>query len=147
MKYVYEDGCYRLYADNMLMGIIKKYIADYDEELVRMNVVSETLQHITTDLNYVSQDKLNAEENLINFRNGLLRITADSLALIPHTPDILSTIQIPCNWLGQDIPTPIFDSYMHTLTNGDKAIEQLLLEFIGVCISNIKGWRMKKHCF
>lgn len=147
MKYVYEDGCYRLYADNMLMGIIKKYIADYDEELVRMNVVSETLQHITTDLNYVSQDKLNAEENLINFRNGLLRITADSLALIPHTPDILSTIQIPCNWLGQDIPTPIFDSYMHTLTNGDKAIEQLLLEFIGVCISNIKGWRMKKALF
>ena len=147
MKYVYEDGCYRLYADNMLMGIIKKYIADYDEELVRMNVVSETLQHITTDLNYVSQDKLNAEENLINFRNGLLRITADSLTLIPHTPDILSTIQIPCNWLGQDIPTPIFDSYMHTLTNGDKAIEQLLLEFIGVCISNIKGWRMKKSLF
>ncbi|MBS7403363.1 MAG: hypothetical protein KIG37_07475 [Oscillospiraceae bacterium] len=31
LKYVYEDGCYRLYADNMLLGIIKKYIADYDE--------------------------------------------------------------------------------------------------------------------
>jgi putative DNA primase/helicase len=36
---------------------------------------------------------------------------------------------------------------MHTLTNGDKAIEHLLLEFIGVCISNIKGWRMKKALF
>ena len=31
LKYVYEGGCYRLYADNMLLGIIKKYIADYDE--------------------------------------------------------------------------------------------------------------------
>ena len=36
LKYVYEDGCYRLYADNMMMGRIKQYIADYDEELVKM---------------------------------------------------------------------------------------------------------------
>ncbi|MBM7686784.1 P4 family phage/plasmid primase-like protein [Defluviitalea raffinosedens] len=147
LKYVYENGCYRLYADNMLMGIIKQYIADYDEELVRMGIVSETLQHITTDLNYVSQDELNADEDLINFRNGLLRITADNAILVPHSPDILSTIQIPCNWAGRETPTPVFDRYMHTLTDGDKAIEHLLLEFIGVCISNIKGWRMKKALF
>ncbi|HRU78611.1 MAG TPA: hypothetical protein P5214_09490, partial [Rectinema sp.] len=80
---------------------------------------------------------------MINFRNGLLRITADNAILVPHSPDILSTIQIPCNWTGRETPTPVFDRYIHTLTDGDKAIEQLLLEFIGVCISNIKGWRMK----
>ncbi|HOT71613.1 MAG TPA: phage/plasmid primase, P4 family [Bacillota bacterium] len=147
MKYIYEKGCYRLYADNMLMGIIKQYIADYDEELVKMGKVSETLQHITTDLNYISQEELNADEDLINFSNGLLRITANNAILAPHSPDILSTIQIPCSWTGRETPTPVFDRYMHTLTNGDKAIEQLLLEFIGVCISNIKGWRMKKALF
>jgi len=112
-----------------------------------MGIVSETLQHITTDLNYVSQDELNADEDLINFRNGPLRITADNAILVPHSPDILSTIQIPCNWAGRETPTPVFDRYMHTLTDGDKAIEHLLLEFIGVCISNIKGWRMKKALF
>ena len=147
IKYVYENGCYRLYADNMLMGIIKQYIADYDEELVKMGKVNETLQHITTDLNYVSQEELNADEDLINFSNGLLRITASNAILAPHSPDILSTIQIPCSWTDRETPTPVFDRYMHTLTNGDKAIEQLLLEFIGVCISNIKGWRMKKALF
>lgn len=147
MKYVYENGCYRLYADNMLMGIIKQYIANYDEELVKMGKISETLQHITTDLNYVSQVELNADEDLINFSNGLLRITANNATLAPHSPDTLSTIQIPCSWTGRETPTPVFDKYMHTLTNGDKAIEQLLLEFIGVCISNIKGWRMKKALF
>ena len=36
---------------------------------------------------------------------------------------------------------------MHTLTNGDAAIRQLLLEFMGACISNVKGWRMKKALF
>ena len=147
MKYVYENGFYRIYADNMLMGIIKQYIADYDEELVRMGSVGETLQHITTDLNYVRQDELNADEDLINFSNGLLRISANNATLAPHSPDILSTIQIPCNWIGRETPTPVFDRYMHTLTNGDEAIRQLLLEFIGVCVSNIKGWRMKKALF
>ena len=103
LKYVYEGGCYRLYADNMLLGIIKKYIADYDEELVKMSKVNEVLLHITTDLTYVSQDALNADEDIINFQNGILKITATDTELIPHSADILSTIQLPCEWSNEDI--------------------------------------------
>ncbi len=147
LKYVYENGCYRLYSNDMFMGIIKQCIADYDEELVKMSKVAEVLQHITTDLNYVSQEELDADENLINFKNGLLRVTETGTVLIPHTPTVYSTIQIPCDWIGKPEPTPVFDAYIHTLTNGDKAVEQLLLEFMGICISNIKGWRMKKALF
>ncbi len=147
LKYVYENGCYRLYADNMFLGVIKQYIADYDEELVKMSKVSEAYQHITTDLTYISQDDLNADENIINFRNGLLRVTATETTLMPHTPELLSTIQIPCDWQGAKTPTPVFDRYLQTLTNGDATVAQLLLEFMGVCISNIKGWRMKKALF
>ena len=147
LKYVYENGCYRLYSNDMFMGIIKQCIADYDEELVKMSKVAEALQHITTDLNYVSQEELDADENLINFKNGLLRVTETATVLIPHTPTVYSTIQISCDWTGKLEPTPVFDAYMRTLTNGDKAVEQLLLEFMGVCISNIKGWRMKKALF
>ncbi|MDD2955851.1 MAG: phage/plasmid primase, P4 family [Oscillospiraceae bacterium] len=147
LMYVYEGGYYRLYAQDMLKGVMKGYIAGYDEELVSMGKVAEAYNQVTTDLNYVSQDNLNSNEDLINFNNGLLRITDSNATLVPHSPDILSTIQIPCSWTGRETPTPVFDRYMHTLTNGDKAIEQLLLEFIGVCISNVKGWRMKKALF
>jgi putative DNA primase/helicase len=145
--YVYEDGCYRLYAPDMLKGLIKVYIAEYDEELVTMGKVTEAYNQITTDLNYISQDDLNSNEDFINFKNGLLKVTKDTIELIPHTPEVLSSIQIPCEWKGTPKPTPVFDSYMHTLTNGDKTVEGLLLEFIGACISNIKGWRMKKSLF
>ena len=147
LKYVYDGGCYRLYSNDMLMGLIKQYIADYDEELVKMSKVTEALQHITTDLNYVGQDELDANETLINFKNGLLSVSEDALTLIPHTPTVYSTIQIPCNWTGEPKPTPVFDAYMKKLTNGDWDIARLLLEFIGVCISNIKGWRLKKSLF
>ena len=148
LKYVYEDGCYRLYADNMMMGRIKQYIAEYDEELVKMSKVAETLQHINTDLNYVGQDELNTDESIINFQNGLLRVTATETTLEPHSPEVLSTIQIPCDWQGTLSPTPVFDEYLNTLTNGDQAVQELLLQFIGVCISNVKQlctYGMERH--
>ena len=79
LKYVYEGRYYRLYADNMLLGIIKKYIADYDEKLAKMSKINEVLLHITTDLTYVSQDALNADEDIINFQNGILKITVKTV--------------------------------------------------------------------
>jgi hypothetical protein len=143
--YVYEDGCYRMHAPEMLKGVIKRYIAEYDEELVTMGKVNEAYNQIITDLNYISQNELDSNELLINFNNCLLRL--DNKATLPHTPKVFSTIQIPCRWTGNPSPTPVFDNFISTLTDGDKAIEQLLLEFMGACISNIKGWRMKKALF
>lgn len=142
MKYVYQDGVYTLFSDDMMRGVIKTLIANYNEELVRMGQVNECLQHIATDLNTYTFDELNFDENLINFENGLLRLT--DLELLPHTPEVLSTIQIPCKWNGYVTPTPVFDGYLETLTDGDNEIQDLLFEFIGACLSNIKGWRMKK---
>ena len=143
--FVYEGGVYRLYAEDMLQGIIKGYIADYDEELVTMRAAHSACVHITTDLEYVSQSDLDADEGIINFQNGFLRLS--DMALLPHSPEVLSTIQIPCKWPGAPEPTPVFDQYLDTLTNGDRVVQKLLLEFIGVCLSNVKGWRMKKSLF
>lgn len=147
MVFVYEDGCYRLYSKEMMLGVIKAPVAEYNETLITMNKINEVYSLLTTDLNYAAQEDLNADEDLINFRNGLLQVTPDKLTLFPHSPEIRSTIQIPCDWSGEDIPTPVFDRFMDTLTNGDPGVKQLLLEFIGACVSNVKGWRMKKALF
>lgn len=145
LRYIYENGCYRLYADDMLKGIIKGYIADFDETILRMSDVNEVFQQITTDLVFVTDDELNANEDIINFQNCILRIS--DMAVLPHNPNLISTIQIPCNWTGSMSITPIFDNFISTLTDGNKELETLLLQFIGVCISNVKGWRMKKALF
>lgn len=147
IKYVYADGVYKLYDLNMLHGAVKQFVAGYDEELVKMSTIKETVQLILSDLDYLSQDDLNADEDIINFQNGLLKVSGDSVQLLPHSPKVLSTIQIPCNWMDQEVPTPVFDGYLNTLTNGDPAVQQLLLEFMGVAISNVKGWRTKKSLF
>ena len=147
LRYVYEHGVYVLYDMNMLYGKVIQYIADYSEELVKMSVVKEATQLVLSELSYVSQSELNGDESLINFENGLLCVSGSSVELLPHSPDVYSTIQIPCKWSDRDIPTPVFDSYLSTLTNGSEALAQLLLEFMGVCISNVRGWRMKKALF
>ena len=147
VKYVYENGVYKLYDINMLHGVVKQFIADYNEELVKMNTVKETVQLILSDLDYLSQDDLNSREDIINFQNGLLQVSGSSVTLLPHDPKVLSTIQIPCNWSDKEIATPVFDKYLDTLTSGDEAIKQLLLQFMGVAISNVKGWRTKKSLF
>lgn len=144
-RYVYEDGCYRPYADEMIKGLIKKYIMDYDESLLHMRDVNEVFQQLITDLNFVISDDVNTNENLINFANGLLDI--DTMEMLPHSPDVLSTIQLPCNWTGSAAATPVFDDFLNTLTGGNKETQELLLQFMGVCISNVKGWRMKKALF
>jgi P4 family phage/plasmid primase-like protien len=143
--YVYEKGCYRIYDQNMFMGIIKGYITRYNEDILKMACVSETYHQLTTDLVFKNSDELNADENIINFQNGILNLS--DMSLTPHSPKNITTIQLPCEWLGYETETPVFDAFMQTLTNGDKAIEKLLLQFMGVCLSNIKGSRMKKALF
>lgn len=142
--YVYDHGVYKVYAPEMVMGVLKGFVADYNEMMVRVAILREAYTIITTDLNYTPQEDLDSDEDIVNFQNGILRLS--TMTLEPHDPKILSTIQLPCNW-EPDSPTPVFDSYLRTLTDGDSDIARLLLEFIGACLSNVKGHKMKKALF
>ena len=68
----------------MLKGAIKRYIEDFNEELVKMSVVNEVYQLLTTDLNYIPMDALNTDESIINFENGLLDLSSGEPFLTPH---------------------------------------------------------------
>ena len=111
-RYVYEAGCYRPYADEMIKGLIKQYITEYDESLLHMRDVNEVFQQLITDLNFVISDDVNTEEHLINFSNGLLDI--GTMELLPHSYEVLSTIQLPCPWTGIDAATSVFDTFLFT---------------------------------
>jgi P4 family phage/plasmid primase-like protien len=143
--YVYENGVYKLYHDDMFRGIIKSYITAHDESLLNMNDVSEVFRQLITDLDFVDNSALNRDEGIVNFINGMLDLK--TMRLLPHSPKYLSTIQIPCEWRGESLSTPVFDKFMSDLTGGRKDVEKLLLQYMGVCLSNIKGWRLKKALF
>ena len=83
-----------------------------------MSKVNEALQHISTDLNYISQEELDSDENIINFKNGLLQVTETDTTLLMHTPEVISTIQIPCEWRGHATPRIEITATSATHTKG-----------------------------
>lgn len=140
--YLYENGVYSEIDSNLFKGIIKEPVEKYNPLLVDMKYIDETYKQLTTDRKYCSNKLLNANINIINFENGILEL--DTMTLVPHSPDYMSTIQIPSNWVDKESDTPVFDKYMETLTNGDKAVQKFLLQYMGVCLSNIPGYLLKK---
>lgn len=144
-RYVYKGGCYRLQSDDEFKGAIKAFIKGYNPEILRSKDVNEVFFDLTTDSNWLDDDQLNADENIINFQNGILNL--ETMQLEPHDPKHLCTIQIPCDWSEDDLETPVYDEFIKTLTNGDGFNQLFLEEFIGVAISNVHGYRMKKALF
>lgn len=145
--YVYEAGVYKLYSKEMMLGVIKAPVEEFNEEFVSMAKITEVFNLLMTDRGRYTQDQMNVDEHVINFQNGLLYLTPDGLALKPHTPDVFSTIQIPCCWTGEEVPTPVFDQYLENLTDRNASISRLLWEIMGVVLSNVKCWRLKKSLF
>lgn len=144
-RYVFADGYYKRVTDDELRGFIKQFITQVDLPSLRMRDVEEVFKDICTDSTWADADAINADENVINFTNGLLHL--DDMRLYQHDPHVLSTIQIPCEWTGEDAPTPVYDAFMDKLTGGDEGKKLFLEEFMGVALSNVRGHRMKKALF
>ncbi len=144
----YSNGVYNPLDLNGFKGKIKEHIAEFDpsnENLHSTRVYDEVYRQVVISSGRVKTEELNTRRDLINFQNGLLDL--NSMALFPHSPEIYSTIQIPCSWTGSGGECPVFDMYLETLTSGDKDVERLLLEYMGLVISNIPGYTVKAALF
>ena len=84
---MYMRRLHRLYADSMLMGVSSVPIADYDGSLWWDRF--RGFNHITTDLNYVTDDE-RTDMKTLSISKRSSRVTETS-SLFPHSPDILST--------------------------------------------------------
>lgn len=144
LRYVYLDGYYKLVSDEEFKGIIKSFIP---LNMQKVKDIVEVFKLLETDLMFVPIEKLNTDQNIINFENGILEL--DTGELKPHSPDYKCTIRIPCNY-ERNVPVPreqYFDKFMNDLTKNDLEIKQFLLQYMGVALSNIPGYKMKQALF
>lgn len=145
MAFRYIDGVYREMNERLFKAAIIQPIRNYNFELVNMNVVTEVYNLLINDMDYIPLESFDRDANIINFQNGILHL--DTMQLTPHSPDYLTTIQFPCEWTGQASETPVFDAFLDKLTNGDTEVQKLLIEYIGLCLSNLSGAHLKKALF
>ncbi len=138
----YSDGVYKPLDVNRFKDKIKAHIAEFDEfdeNLHNSRVYDEVFKQILISAPRIKGTELNSNQEIINFRNGLLNIK--TLGLERHTPAIYSTVQIPAEWKGGASACPVFDAFLEKLVNGDNELKQFLLEYIGLVISNVHGYR------
>ncbi|MDR0920518.1 MAG: DUF5906 domain-containing protein, partial [Oscillospiraceae bacterium] len=145
IRYIYQNGVYVQINNNDLDKILLDYVAKFKFSLQTVHTVANARELIDKKSEKIVHNKMNEAEEYINFRNGLLNIY--NMKLCPHSPDIFSTIQIPCDWKNENTLTPVFDRFIGTFTENNKQKAQLLLEYIGAVISNIYGYRFKKCMF
>lgn len=145
IRYIYADGYYKCVSDDEFKGFIKSFIP---YQLRKSREINEVFIDLTTEMKFIDYELLNSNEDIINFQDGLLDLK--DWKLKPHTPEIYSTIQIPARYQdiqNANVSAPTFDNYMITLCNGDIEVYDLLMQCLGLAISNIYAYRTKKALF
>lgn len=144
--YIYKDppGIYKEYDSNAVKALIQSYIAKFSEGIIKRKDVDDTYSLLTAREEKLDENDLNADESVINCENGLLRLK--DLQLLPHSPELLSTIQLPLKWSGKPAPTPEWDKFLGNLLPEEEERE-FLLEFMGIAFSNLNGGELKKALF
>ena len=141
----YRGGVYLPIGIDEIRAKVKSYITDYNESCLCMADVEEVMRNILSDSVFVTSDELDADENIVNFKNGIYHL--DRNELTPHSPDIYTTVQLDCDWDISDVNTPVFDAFMKDLCGSNAKVYTFLMEYMGVTLSNIKGYRMKSALF
>ncbi|MCR4813280.1 MAG: DUF5906 domain-containing protein [Lachnospiraceae bacterium] len=142
------SGLYELTNKSGVKATIKKFIPScYVSDTLLNNIYGL----ITADSNHVCDyNSFNEKHNLINLIDGYYN--TDTWEMEKHNADILSTIQYPIrfnpDWLNRwnkSVTKRYFDD-LCTDAEGliDNSKLQVLQEFVGLLLSNIPIWKVKK---
>lgn len=142
MIYIYKDGYYQQTTPSKFKGFLKPYIPI---KILKNNDINDLYDLLVMeDCFYCSNNDLNSDVNYINFKNGLLNLR--TMKLEPHTPEKIFTVQIPVDYVPLDECTygKVFEKYLDDLTCSRDKVKKVLLECMGLVLSNIPGYRTKK---
>jgi len=89
---IYENGIYKEGAETFIEKEIENA---FPPETITKNLIDEVLGHIQRST-YVSLEEINSNPYILNFKNGLFNIR--TFEFKPHSPDFISTIQIPIEY-------------------------------------------------
>ena len=139
--YLFEENIYKPITVREFKAIIKSYIP----EEIRIEKDWEAVwKEFSTDKPNIRESQFNANENIVGFLNGVLKL--DTGKLEKYNEKILLTRLVNCNYCpNQKLDdAPIFKEYLETLCENNQAHMNFLLEYMGGILSNVRGYRFKK---
>ena len=138
----FRNGVYHVCSETEVQSEVDRYLPSY---ISNPSTLRQTSQMITVRAKPVEYDKINADERYINVKNGL--ITVPEFKLIPHTPNLLSTVQLSCEY-DPHAKAPVWESFKADYCKDEDGIldeEMLRLDRMkaGLILSSIYGYRLK----
>lgn len=124
--YAYRDGVYKYCPDE----IIRQAILKFTGKEISFAGVAEILSFAKTCV-FREPERLN-ESPLLNLKNGLFDV--DTYRLSPHSPEVLSTIQLPVSY-ESEARCDKFGKTLDEIFEGDEEKIMILQEFWGLCLT------------
>ena len=130
---IYIDGVFR--AANFVEVVIQRLL----DERSKQNLIKEAVEALKRDVPRIPWDRWNTNRLLVNCVSGML--DPSNVVLLEHSPEYLSTFQLPVRWNPKVKPNRV-DSFLGELL--PEAEIQVVLEMIGyMATSDISA----KHFF
>ncbi len=121
--YVFKNGFYQKIYIKEISRKIKKYlVSNY-----RKNDITETLDLLSYDV-FKRHEKINNDENIINFKNCMLKIQDKKIIEIPHNKKYLWTIQYKYNY-NKNIFCNTWQNFLNEVL--EKPEQRILQEMFG----------------
>lgn len=148
LYYGYKDGVYSRCNKAQVKSSLREMIPVTYQKDNQITEAYRTIFELGTKIH--SFEDLDKDERYINFKNGLYDVRKREL--LPHDPEVLSTIQLRYNYDSEARDAPVFKRFIdHLFTKEDGSVDQdsmkILQEFSGLAISNIYVYRAKKALF
>lgn len=124
--YCYEGGVYRPHGEKA----VRRWCMELLGNEYRANRATEAIHYIETATWIDDREAVNPEDGMLNVKNGLLDWRTGTLH--PHTPERLSTIQLPVEY-NPEAKCPAIEQFLHDVLPDEEAV-LLLLEFVGYCL-------------
>lgn len=124
--YIYENGVYKKGGEDSIKQLAQEKLRDKATRY-RLN---EVVNYIKNDRNVIKdREDLNRETRIINLKNGLYDLKTGKFK--PHTPEFLSTIQIPVNYNSKA-----------TCPKIDKFLSEVVSERDGTVVMELTGYSL-----
>ncbi|HII79039.1 MAG TPA: hypothetical protein HA261_01165 [Methanosarcina sp.] len=132
--YVYENGVYKEGGEYYIRQLAQEKLKDKANRF-RLN---EVVNYIKNERSVIKdREDLNRETRIINLKNGLYDLNTSKFRL--HTPEFLSTIQIPVNY-DPSATCPKINKFLSEVVS--EKDEEVVVELVGYAL--IAENKMKK---
>ncbi|MCL1803191.1 MAG: phage/plasmid primase, P4 family [Eubacteriaceae bacterium] len=147
-----NEPVWHIEIGNEMESIIRRMITPYSKALATNGNIASTYSLLYKEPlaeEYIEPEDINSHERYVIFSNGVLDLETMSLhCCLPET--CFYTIRLLCDFnqnLTQESAksnATAFMAFLDRITDNDTSTIDFLLQYMGVALSNIHGYRMKK---